>query len=166
MWPGVLKLLVLLTILLDPSRCEKVGAKVNYREKEKEVLDNILGPGRYDARIRPSGENATERNDDTVLEVTILGSLPTSWQGVTGFAADRKTKCDRDATFVAIHPDISQYIPRHSNGQRRELAHDPLSFLSATAENQIKQTSRVLSSFVTLDCYIDTGTTRQIRNFR
>ncbi|PBC29307.1 Glutamate-gated chloride channel [Apis cerana cerana] len=55
MWPGVLKLLVLLTFLLHPSRCTQ--GKVNYREKEKEVLDNILGG--YDARIRPSGENAT-----------------------------------------------------------------------------------------------------------
>lgn len=32
-------------------------AKVNFREKEKQVLDQILG--RYDARIRPSGENGT-----------------------------------------------------------------------------------------------------------
>ncbi|XP_029052726.1 glycine receptor alpha 1 isoform X6 [Osmia lignaria lignaria] len=59
MWPGVLKLLVLLTILLHPSRCAQQPT-VNYREKEKQVLDTILGPGRYDARIRPSGENATE----------------------------------------------------------------------------------------------------------
>ncbi|KAG8224720.1 hypothetical protein J437_LFUL004890 [Ladona fulva] len=33
--------------------------KTNYREKEKQVLDQILGPGRYDARIRPSGVNGT-----------------------------------------------------------------------------------------------------------
>ncbi|XP_065340344.1 glutamate-gated chloride channel isoform X8 [Cloeon dipterum] len=33
--------------------------KVNFREKEKQVLDQILGPGRYDARIRPSGVNGT-----------------------------------------------------------------------------------------------------------
>lgn len=33
--------------------------KVNYRHKEKEVLDQILGPGSYDARIRPSGVNGT-----------------------------------------------------------------------------------------------------------
>ncbi|KAH0953344.1 hypothetical protein HN011_003846, partial [Eciton burchellii] len=58
MWPGVLPLLVLLTLLLHPSRCTQV--KVNFREKEKQVLDNILGPGRYDARIRPSGENGTD----------------------------------------------------------------------------------------------------------
>ncbi|XP_044741776.1 glutamate-gated chloride channel isoform X3 [Chrysoperla carnea] len=34
--------------------------KVNFREKEKQVLDQILGPGRYDARIRPSGVNGTD----------------------------------------------------------------------------------------------------------
>ncbi|XP_011068521.1 PREDICTED: glutamate-gated chloride channel isoform X4 [Acromyrmex echinatior] len=58
MWPGVLLLLVLLAVLLHPSRCTQ--PKVNFREKEKQVLDNILGPGRYDARIRPSGENGTD----------------------------------------------------------------------------------------------------------
>ncbi|KAK4871607.1 hypothetical protein RN001_015731 [Aquatica leii] len=34
--------------------------KLNFREKEKEILDQILGPGRYDARIRPSGVNGTD----------------------------------------------------------------------------------------------------------
>ncbi|KAG8291887.1 Glycine receptor subunit alpha-3 [Homalodisca vitripennis] len=34
--------------------------KINYREKEKQVLDQILGPTSYDARIRPSGVNGTE----------------------------------------------------------------------------------------------------------
>ncbi|KAK9509299.1 hypothetical protein O3M35_006648 [Rhynocoris fuscipes] len=33
--------------------------KINYREKEKQVLDQILGPTSYDARIRPSGINGT-----------------------------------------------------------------------------------------------------------
>ncbi|XP_029158501.1 glutamate-gated chloride channel isoform X6 [Nylanderia fulva] len=60
MWPGALPFLVLLAILLHPSRCTQTPQKmVNFREKEKQVLDNILGPGRYDARIRPSGENRT-----------------------------------------------------------------------------------------------------------
>ncbi|XP_017765518.1 PREDICTED: glutamate-gated chloride channel isoform X2 [Eufriesea mexicana] len=59
MWPGVLKLLVLLTVLPLPSRCA-AEVPVNYRAKEKEVLDKILGPGRYDARIRPNGENVTD----------------------------------------------------------------------------------------------------------
>lgn len=38
-------------------RCTNV--KINFREKEKEVLDQILGQGMYDARIRPSGVNGT-----------------------------------------------------------------------------------------------------------
>ena len=37
--------------------------KVNYRQKEKQILDNILGKGidgkGYDKRIRPSGNNDT-----------------------------------------------------------------------------------------------------------
>lgn len=43
-------------------RCEET--KVNFREKEKQVLDQILGPGRYDARIRPSGKNGTGEGVD------------------------------------------------------------------------------------------------------
>lgn len=35
------------------------GAKVNFREREKQILDKILGPGNYDRRIRPSGINST-----------------------------------------------------------------------------------------------------------
>ncbi|CAD6234266.1 GSCOCG00007701001-RA-CDS [Cotesia congregata] len=58
MWPGVLPLVVLLIFLVHPSRCSP--GKVNYREKEKEVLDDILGEKKYDARIRPSGENGTD----------------------------------------------------------------------------------------------------------
>ncbi|XP_074108116.1 glycine receptor alpha 1 isoform X1 [Cotesia typhae] len=58
MWPGVLPLVVLLIFLVHLSRCSP--GKVNYREKEKEVLDDILGEKKYDARIRPSGENGTD----------------------------------------------------------------------------------------------------------
>ncbi|XP_034942935.1 glutamate-gated chloride channel isoform X9 [Chelonus insularis] len=58
MWPGV-PVVVLLISLLHPSRCSQ-GGKVNFREKEKEVLDDILGEKKYDARIRPSGENGTD----------------------------------------------------------------------------------------------------------
>nr|AGS43091.1 glutamate-gated chloride channel b2 [Anopheles gambiae] len=36
------------------------NAKVNFREKEKKILDQILGAGKYDARIRPSGTNGTD----------------------------------------------------------------------------------------------------------
>ena len=36
----------------------RISEKVNYRQKEKAVLDEILGHG-YDKRIRPSGKNDT-----------------------------------------------------------------------------------------------------------
>jgi hypothetical protein len=39
--------------------CRANSAKVNFREKEKKILDQILGQGKYDARIRPSGINGT-----------------------------------------------------------------------------------------------------------
>lgn len=39
--------------------CRCMNTKINFREKEKQILDQILGPGRYDARIRPSGINGT-----------------------------------------------------------------------------------------------------------
>ncbi|XP_076234618.1 glycine receptor alpha 1 isoform X11 [Calliopsis andreniformis] len=68
MWPGVLKLLVLLTVLLHPARCNK-NKPINFREKEKEVLDQILGPGRYDARIRPSGENGTDGPTNVMVNI-------------------------------------------------------------------------------------------------
>ena len=31
----------------------------NFREQEKKILDNIIGPGNYDKRIRPAGANDT-----------------------------------------------------------------------------------------------------------
>lgn len=37
---------------------------INYRLKEKEVLDQILG--NYDARIRPSGVNGTGKNMNNI----------------------------------------------------------------------------------------------------
>lgn len=53
-------------------RCTNV--KINFREKEKEVLDQILGnAGRYDARIRPSGMNGT--GEETFLFVLVSRSV-------------------------------------------------------------------------------------------
>lgn len=49
--------LTLILLLLYISRAN--NAKINFREKEKKVLDQILGQGKYDARIRPSGINGT-----------------------------------------------------------------------------------------------------------
>ncbi|XP_047995918.1 glutamate-gated chloride channel isoform X2 [Leguminivora glycinivorella] len=49
-----------LLLLCFTQFTECVNAKINFREKEKQILDQILGPGRYDARIRPSGINGTD----------------------------------------------------------------------------------------------------------
>lgn len=46
-------------IAFIPPRSSANNAKINFREKEKKVLDQILGQGKYDARIRPSGLNGT-----------------------------------------------------------------------------------------------------------
>ena len=47
-------------LLFFLSLCRSRIDKVNYRQKEKQVLDSILGHG-YDKRIRPSGRNETGR---------------------------------------------------------------------------------------------------------
>ncbi|XP_014282876.1 glutamate-gated chloride channel isoform X2 [Halyomorpha halys] len=47
-------------IFLAAHICWCLQPKINYREKEKQVLDQILGPASYDARIRPSGINGTD----------------------------------------------------------------------------------------------------------
>ncbi|XP_063541386.1 glutamate-gated chloride channel isoform X4 [Cydia strobilella] len=49
-----------LLLLCFTQFAECLNAKINFREKEKQILDQILGPGRYDARIRPSGINGTD----------------------------------------------------------------------------------------------------------
>ena len=38
---------------------------INYREEEKRILDEILGKGVYDNRIRPSGTNGTGKRNKT-----------------------------------------------------------------------------------------------------
>nr|XP_032522546.1 glutamate-gated chloride channel isoform X7 [Danaus plexippus plexippus] len=50
-------LVLLIIYILNLAEC--MNGKINFREKEKQILDQILGPGRYDARIRPSGINGT-----------------------------------------------------------------------------------------------------------
>ncbi|XP_022238851.1 glutamate-gated chloride channel-like [Limulus polyphemus] len=51
---GALGLCLFLLLLADCA-C----AKANYRHIEKRILDSIIGPGRYDSRIRPHGINNT-----------------------------------------------------------------------------------------------------------
>lgn len=47
------------------------NAKINFREKEKKVLDQILGQGKYDARIRPSGINGTGESENVKIKLII-----------------------------------------------------------------------------------------------
>ncbi|XP_039151794.1 glutamate-gated chloride channel isoform X5 [Drosophila simulans] len=51
------------------------NAKINFREKEKKVLDQILGAGKYDARIRPSGINGTDNKATNVSVNMFLRSI-------------------------------------------------------------------------------------------
>ncbi|XP_038121539.1 glutamate-gated chloride channel isoform X5 [Culex quinquefasciatus] len=51
------------------------NAKVNFREKEKKILDQILGAGKYDARIRPSGINGTDLEATQVFVNMFLRSI-------------------------------------------------------------------------------------------
>ncbi|XP_030025940.1 glutamate-gated chloride channel isoform X3 [Manduca sexta] len=57
--PSCALLVLLLSYFTQLTICMNSG-KINFREKEKQILDQILGPGRYDARIRPSGINGTD----------------------------------------------------------------------------------------------------------
>ena len=45
---------------------------INYREEEKRILDEILGKGVYDNRIRPSGTNGTGQ-----IEIKLISELLT-----------------------------------------------------------------------------------------
>ena len=45
------------------SRRYKVPVEPNYRQIEKQILDDVLGPKVYDPRIRPAGQNSTGRGD-------------------------------------------------------------------------------------------------------
>lgn len=67
----VVLLLFLSIVHFSSGNNGKVGGpvKVNFREKEKQVLDQILG--RYDARIRPSGENGTDGPAIVVVNIFV-----------------------------------------------------------------------------------------------
>ena len=64
------RLMCSLMFLFFRSRIEKV----NYRQKEKQVLDSILGKG-YDKRIRPSGKNDTGKKSHLILDSSNLDEV-------------------------------------------------------------------------------------------
>ncbi|KAG0718206.1 Glutamate-gated chloride channel [Chionoecetes opilio] len=53
---GVGRVFVLILAVLG-ALCGPVSA--NFREREKQIIDEIIGPGNYDKRIRPAGANDT-----------------------------------------------------------------------------------------------------------
>jgi len=61
------------------------------------VLDNILGPGRYDARIRPSGENGTGEYSDSCESFYLLPlSILTMYRNfVPTSRGESAEKCER-----------------------------------------------------------------------
>lgn len=71
---SVLGLLVVATVCGGKGKLGGFGRfrqqEVNYRQEEKKILDRVMGPSVYDARIRPSGINKTD--DPTVVEVNIF----------------------------------------------------------------------------------------------
>ncbi|XP_064106297.1 glutamate-gated chloride channel-like isoform X1 [Macrobrachium nipponense] len=46
-------------------------AQLNYREKEKDILDELFQTGRYDKRIRPSGVNGTV-DEPTIVMINMM----------------------------------------------------------------------------------------------
>jgi len=69
-------------------------SEVNYRQEEKKILDTVMGPSVYDARIRPSGMNDTDaatlvtvnlfvrsfsKIDDVKMEYTFQITMRQSW---------------------------------------------------------------------------------------
>ncbi|XP_035207771.1 uncharacterized protein LOC118182527 [Stegodyphus dumicola] len=56
---------LLVSVFLVLHGAVLVWGKSNFRQMEKKILDSIIGPGRYDSRIRPHGIN----NTDVPLEI-------------------------------------------------------------------------------------------------
>jgi len=95
----------ILGILLVAAVCGQNGKRslfkmrgkkveVNYRQEEKKILDTVMGPRVYDARIRPSGVNATDaptfvtvnifvrsfsKIDDVKMEYSFQITMRQSW---------------------------------------------------------------------------------------
>ncbi|XP_071519348.1 glutamate-gated chloride channel-like isoform X5 [Panulirus ornatus] len=68
----VVGLATLILVLLQPSRGMKAaGPQLNYREKEKDILDELFQKSHYDKRIRPSGVNGTD-DQPTIVYVNLM----------------------------------------------------------------------------------------------
>nr|CAH0100254.1 unnamed protein product [Daphnia galeata] len=74
--------------------------KVNFREKEKQILDKILGPTHYDRRIRPSAVNGTD--GPTIVDINLMfrgisdisdNKMYTTVRGFRSFGQWKQVQC-------------------------------------------------------------------------
>ena len=54
------------------SRRYKIPEEPNYRQIEKQILDDVLGPKVYDPRIRPAGQNTTGRGHSFMISAILF----------------------------------------------------------------------------------------------
>ena len=70
---------IISTFFLLLSLITLVRSTANFRAREKEILDSIIGDGRYDRRIRPSGVNTTDGKDGpAIVRVNICSKYITN----------------------------------------------------------------------------------------
>ncbi|CAL1293321.1 unnamed protein product [Larinioides sclopetarius] len=88
--------LIVLASVFAVYGAQRSGEKPNFRALEKRILDSIIGPGRYDSRIRPLGmNNATNgpavvrvnmfirsisKIDDVKMEYSVQMTLREQWR--------------------------------------------------------------------------------------
>ncbi|KAF8778439.1 Glutamate-gated chloride channel like protein [Argiope bruennichi] len=91
----IARLFVLVSVIAVLG-AQRPGEKPNFRALEKRILDSIIGPGRYDSRIRPLGmNNATNgpavvrvnmfirsisKIDDVKMEYSVQMTLREQWR--------------------------------------------------------------------------------------
>ncbi|KAK4008920.1 hypothetical protein OUZ56_014042 [Daphnia magna] len=77
--PPLLRIIIFflsLSTVLSQGMKNNQQQNINFREKEKQILDRILGTQYYDRRIRPAGANGTE--GPAVVDVNLMfRSFPT-----------------------------------------------------------------------------------------
>nr|XP_042898845.1 glutamate-gated chloride channel-like isoform X2 [Parasteatoda tepidariorum] len=66
----IARLFVLVSVF-SVHRAQRTDQKPNFRAMEKKILDSIIGPGRYDSRIRPLGPN-NSTNGPAVVRVNMF----------------------------------------------------------------------------------------------
>jgi len=100
------------------SRRYKQPEEVNYRQIEKDILDEVMGPKVYDPRIRPAGENTTDgpsliyvnvfvrsfsKIDDVKMEYSFQITLRQQWN-------DKRLRFDKILSSRGVGLDKIRYL--------------------------------------------------------